>query len=169
MGRPSYVHGKAVTGPADLPGFLVGGRTSREDQVGDDPLLGCVDADPVDPERLYDLDSNGPDARFAAVEWESPGREHRSLDAAVDGREGGVDDVTVRVGAEGHREVQVVAVAVKPEAVVVVRMPAAGVGEREGGLVDRIVVKRGQHAFTLPHRVRYAVTSAGWATTITIA
>ena len=85
-------------------------------------------------------------AELRAILGDPPRREHRPLDTVVNDRERGVNDPAIRVHGHPGREVEVLGVAVEPEAVVVVRVAARGVRDRQRGLVDRIVVERCQHA-----------------------
>ena len=89
---------------------------------------------------------NGPIAGLRAVLGDPARREHRPLHTVVHDRERGVDDAAVRVHRHAGREVEVLGVAVEPEAVVVVRVTGRGVRDRQRGLVDRVVVEGCQHA-----------------------
>ena len=119
--------------------------TRGERDVGVDAEIGGIDAHPRHTQRLDDLDRERTDACLAPVDRNAARREHRTLHAVVHDGERAVDDAAVRIHGHAGREVEVLGVAVEPEAVVVVRVAARGVRERQRRLVDRIVVERCQH------------------------
>ena len=81
-----------------------------------------------------------------AIHRNATRREHRTLHAVVHDRERAVDDPAVRVHRHAGREVEVFGVAVEPEPVVVIRIAADGMRDRQRGLMDRVVVERREHA-----------------------
>ena len=115
-----------------------------------------------DAQRLDHVDRQRADARLRAVFGNAARREHRPLHAVVHDRERAVDDAAVGVHGHARREVVVLGVAVEPEPVVVVRVAARRVRDRQrrsGGSDSRRTVsarvgRYAQHASEPPHRTR---------------
>ena len=147
--RPRDVELQAHVRVAGLTRLLVGGRPGVERQLRLEAVLGCVDRQLRRPHRLDDVHRHRADRRDGAVVRRPARREHRALDAVVDDAERSVDHAAVRVAAHRQGEEHVLRVAVEPEPVVEVGVPVAGLGERHGRLVDRVVVEPGQHRGSL--------------------
>ena len=91
--------------------------------------------------------------------------EDGGLLAPAQDRDGGIDDIEVRIDAHrgGEEGAAIGAVAVEEEAVIEIAV-RAGKGDRFGRLVDRILVSGGEHGGFLPLRDHLAVLSLpiGW-------
>ena len=142
------VHHSPRPRPQRLAGLLDRRGAGREREVAADAGDVVVEHHPGPPQRLDDLDAERPHRHVGALQ----GRPARPVEAVLspaglDHTECAIQHPAVRIDRHADAEVvrAVGRIAVEPGAVVDVAVRRGRMGDRLGGLVDRVVVQLVEH------------------------